>query len=430
MSLRIYNTLTRQKELFVPIVPGRVGIYLCGPTVYKPPHVGHMVGPVIFDTIKRYLLYKGYQVTWVVNITDVEDKLIDAAAQEKTTVAALAEKYTKDYFDCLALLGIDSVDHFPKASQHIPEIIRICQSLIAKQHAYVAAGNVYFDVAADADYGKLSHRKPDEQETGGRAVESAGKRNPADFALWKSAKPGEIFWDSPWGQGRPGWHIECSAMSMKFLGPTFDIHGGGLDLLFPHHENEVAQSESASGKPFAKFWLHNGLTRMRTKSASGEWRMEKQSKSLGNVIDARQLIAQHGPELVRYLLLSTHYRSPIDFADEVIVAAKKGLAVFARLFARVERLAPAPSDALTDMDHAAQELIEHENLAPFVHQTLAFKLKFMEMMDDDFNMAGAISVLHKLAGLINAFIEQNSLEKKKPICPCAPAPPPRKPCAR
>src|SRR4051794_3616127 len=270
MSLRVYNTLSKQKELFEPVKPGKVGVYVCGPTVYKPPHIGHMVGPVIFDAVKRYLVFKGFEVTWVVNITDVDDKLIDAARQQDTTVADLAERYTREYLECLAAFGVDTVDRYPKASEHMEEIVAMVQRLVEKGFAYAADGNVWFDVTKDEDYGKLSHRRPEEQEAGSRALEGAGKRNPADFALWKSAKPGEPMWDSPWGKGRPGWHIECSAMSIKYLGETFDIHGGGMDLLFPHHENELAQSESCTGKTFVKYWMHNGLTRIKTKVAGGD----------------------------------------------------------------------------------------------------------------------------------------------------------------
>src|SRR3954469_19713252 len=343
MSLRVYNTLTRQKELFEPVRPGRVGIYLCGPTVYKSPHIGHMVGPVIFDAIKRYLQYKGYEVTWVVNITDVDDKLIDAAKRQNTTMPELAEKHTREYFECLSTLGVGSIDKFPRASDHIAEIIEMCQMLVHNGTAYVAGGNVWFDVTKDADYGKLSHRKVEEQASGLRDLEGQGKRHPADFALWKAAKKGEPQWDSPWGPGRPGWHIECSAMSMKYLTASFDIHGGGMDLMFPHHENELAQSESATGKTFAKFWLHNGLTRLNTKLASGEWADEKMSGSIGNVVSVKELIGKHGAALVRYMLLMTHYRRPIDFSDEVVTAARKGLANFDRLFERIDRL-PRPAD--------------------------------------------------------------------------------------
>jgi cysteinyl-tRNA synthetase len=415
MSLRVYNTLSGQKEIFEPVVPGKVGIYLCGPTVYKPPHMGHMVGPVIFDAIKRYLVFKGYEVTWVVNITDVEDKLIAAAIEEKTSVVELAERYTKDYFDALAGLGIDTIDHFPKASDHIGEIIAMCQALIEKGFAYATDGNVWFDVTKDGGYGKLSHRRPEDQESGLRELEGSGKRNPADFGLWKSAKPSEPSWDSPWGKGRPGWHIECSAMSMKFLGETFDIHGGGMDLLFPHHENELAQSECCTGKPFAKFWMHNGLTKIKTKLASGEVKNEKMSKSLGNVIDAKALLKQHGAELFRYMLLITHYRSPIDFSDDVLVAAKKGLTTFQRLFQRIERLVgPAPAGGKTpDMDAISAELSNGKH-AEFGRSVLHFKAKFLEMMDDDFNTGGAIGVLHELANEINSFLERTNAERDKP----------------
>src|SRR5438477_2166150 len=340
MSLRVYNTLTGTKEIFEPVKPGHVGIYLCGPTVYKPPHIGHMVGPVIFDAIKRYLVFKGYEVTWIVNITDVEDKLIDAAKKQNATVEQLAERYTREYHEALAALGVDTVDQFPKASENIDEIIKLCQRLIEKGFAYAAEGNVWFDVTKDSDYGKLSNRRVEDQESGLRELEGKGKRNPADFALWKAAKPGEPQWDSPWGKGRPGWHIECSAMSMKYLGETFDMHGGGMDLMFPHHENELAQSESATGKPFVKFWMHNSLTKIKTKSSTGEWKTEDMHFSTGNVVNIKPLIEQHGAELMRYLLLSTHYRRPIDFADDVVAAAKKGYQAFSRLVERVSRICP------------------------------------------------------------------------------------------
>ena len=413
MSLRVYSSLSKQKELFEPTRPGKVGMYLCGPTVYKSPHIGHMVGPVIFDAIKRYLTYKGFSVTWIVNVTDVEDKLIEAAQKLNTTVQALSEKHTAEYMQCLAQLGIDIIDGFPKASEHMGEIIDLCQRLIARDHAYAADGSVYFDVTSDKEYGKLSHRKVEDQEAGLRAVEAAGKKNSADFALWKAAKPGELSWESPWGKGRPGWHIECSAMSMKYLGETFDFHGGGLDLLFPHHENELAQSECATGKPFARYWLHNGLTRIKTKLSSGEWADEKMSGSIGNVVPAQQLIDQHGADLLRYLLLSTHYRRPIEFTDEVIGNSKKGLAVFVRLFDRVTRLLgqPQPEDA-PDMDRAGGPLLDTD-IGPFATAVLGYKLKFIEMMDDDFNTAGAIAVMHELASEINGFVEQNELERQK-----------------
>jgi cysteinyl-tRNA synthetase len=497
MTLRVYNTLSQQKELFQTVRPGKVGMYLCGPTVYKSPHVGHMVGPVIFDAVKRYLTFKGYEVTFVVNITDVDDKLIDAAARLNTTVKELAEKHTAEYFECLAALGVNSIDHFPRATAHIPEIVDLCRTLIGKGYAYAAEGNVWFDVAKDADYGKLSHRHVEEQEAGGRGTEAAGKRGPADFGLWKAAKPGEVSWDSPWGKGRPGWHIECSAMSMKILGPSFDIHGGGLDLMFPHHENELAQSESATDQPFARYWVHNGLTRLNTKkpggpagggkdagakdakpagggeatadaagkiSGSAMW-TEEGAKVLASVA-ARKLIADHGPEVLRYLLLSTHYRRPIEFSDLTVADTKKALATFARLFERMDRVSVAPAQppapvpsppaaAATpaaapkpptvqpamgfaptppapapgapapqggghgghgggeDMDRAAAALMEGEHAA-FAKAVLALKMKFLEMMDDDFNTAGAIAALHEMAGEVNAFLEHNDADKSKP----------------
>jgi cysteinyl-tRNA synthetase len=413
MTLRVYNTLSRQKELFEPVRPGKVGIYLCGPTVYKPPHIGHMVGPVIFDAIKRYLTFKGYEVTWIVNITDVEDKLIDAAAKQGRPVQELAEQYTAEYLECLRRLGIEGVDHFPKASEHIREIVQLCERLIEAGYAYAAEGNVYFDVTKDPDYGKLSHRKVEQQEAQDRDLERAGKRNPADFALWKAGKPGEPAWDSPWGHGRPGWHVECSAMSIKYLGETFDMHGGGMDLMFPHHENELAQSESATGRPFAKYWLHNGLTRIRTKLASGEWADEKMSGSLGNVISARELLDKHGPELLRYMLLSTHYRRPIEFTDEVLESARKGLAVFSRLFERIERLTGRTmEEPAEDMDRAAGSLLETDQ-GDFARGVLQAKGRFLEMMDDDFNTAAAIAVMHEMAGQINGFIEKQAVERTR-----------------
>src|SRR6516164_5989051 len=264
MALRVYNTLTRKKEPFHKQPGETVTMYVCGPTVYKPSHIGHMVGPVIFDTVKRFLTYLGYPATWVVNITDVDDKLIKRANELGTTVKELAEKMTADYVDCLKKLNVTGIDRMPKATDHIPGMIAMIGGLIDKGFAYPAGGDVYFDITRDEDYGKLCNRDPEQLEAGARIEVSEKKRNPGDFALWKGAKPGEPKWDSPWGPGRPGWHIECSAMSMKLLGVTLDIHGGGLDLQFPHHENELAQSESYSGNTFARYWMHNGLIKVGT----------------------------------------------------------------------------------------------------------------------------------------------------------------------
>src|SRR6266852_5363296 len=279
MPIKVYNTLTRQKEPFQTVRPGKVGMYVCGPTVYKPSHVGHMVGPVIFDTIKRYLTYLGYQVTLVINITDIDDKIIDQAQKQKKDWKQLAEEVTADYLSNLRKLGVElggkGVNYTPRATEHIDDILRMIQGLIAKGFAYPAGGDVYFDVTKDLDYGKLCHRDPTQLEAGARIEVSDKKRNPGDFALWKGAKPGEPTWPSPWGPGRPGWHIECSAMSAHYLGQPFDIHGGGSDLVFPHHENEIAQSEAAAGAPLADLWVHNGMITFGA---------DKMSKSLGNVL--------------------------------------------------------------------------------------------------------------------------------------------------
>jgi cysteinyl-tRNA synthetase len=406
MALRVYNTLTKRKDPFEPVVPGRVGIYLCGPTVYKSPHIGHMVGPVIFDAVKRYLSFRGYAVTWVTNITDVDDKLIAAAAKAGLSMREMAERHTAEYLACLRSLGVDGIDAMPKASEHMPEIIALCQTLVEQGKAYAADGNVWFDVGRDDDYGKLSNRRPEDQEAGNRELEGSGKRAAADFAVWKAAKPGEPSWDSPWGPGRPGWHVECSAMSMKILGPTFDIHGGGMDLMFPHHENELAQSEQATGKPFVKVWMHNGLTKVRTKAASGEWKVDDIHESTGNAASVRAaaLIEAHGADVLRYLLLSSHYRRPIEFTDEALAIAKKAVAVFTRLFERVERLTGQTVPA------AEAPAIADAGLSANVE---GLRAKFLEMMDDDFNTAGATGALHEMAGVANAFVERAELERTR-----------------
>src|SRR2546421_5024988 len=329
MALRVYNTLTRQKVDF-PKRPGDpVGLYVCGPTVYKPSHIGHMVGPVIFDTVKRYLTYLGYKVTWVVNITDVDDKLIVRARELNTTVKELADKMTADYVECLKKLNVSGIDQMPRATEHIDGMIAMMQGLIDKGYAYAAGGDVYFDITKDPDYGKLCNRDPEQLEAGSRIEVSDKKRSPGDFALWKGAKPGEPAWESPWGPGRPGWHIECSAMSMKVLGQTLDIHGGGLDLQFPHHENELAQSESYSGKPFARGWMRNGLLKMGTAKMAG---------SVGNVVNVGDLLARHRPETVRFLLLSTHYRSPIEYGEDRLAETRRALDGFYRFFERYQRI--------------------------------------------------------------------------------------------
>ncbi len=350
MAIRVYNTLSKSKENFQPVTPGKVGIYLCGPTVYKPSHIGHMVGPVIFDAIKRYLVYSGFQVTLVINITDVDDKLINESKARGMTMPALAEEMTADYMRNLKAMGIDTIDHFPRATQHMSEIIALTGCLIQRGYAYESEGDVYFDVAKDAEYGKLSHRDVSSmQGEGGETVDR--KRSPADFALWKNAKPGEPSWDSPWGKGRPGWHIECSAMSRKLLGETFDIHGGGLDLVFPHHENEIAQSECCHGKPQANYWMHNGLMQSssevgkvggrNTRTAAEGDQQAQEAGKIGKSKGAspfRDLLAIHPPETIRFFLLSTHYRRPIDFSDQRIAEVGTGLDQFYRFFSRYQRV--------------------------------------------------------------------------------------------
>ncbi len=395
-NLRVYNTLTKQKEPFKTVVPGKVGMYVCGPTVYKPSHIGHMVGPVIFDTVKRYLTYLGYQVTWVVNITDVDDKLIIRANELKTTVKALAEEMTLDYVGCLKRLNVTGIDHMPRATDHIDGMIEIMRGLIEKGHAYAAGGDVYFDVLKDDDYGKLCNRDPEQLEAGARIEVSEKKRNPGDFAMWKASKPGEPAWDSPWGKGRPGWHIECSAMSMKLLGKTLDIHGGGLDLQFPHHENEMAQSESFTGMPFANAWMHNGLLKMGAAKMAG---------SVGNVVNIADLLQRHQPETVRFLLLSTHYRSPIEYSEDRLNEVRRSLGGFYRFFERYGRI--------TKSDFYTLESPK-EHMTPTVELPVEFATsrgKFLEHMDDDFNTGGAVGTLFELLKSLNRYADSQSLEE-------------------
>jgi len=400
MTLRVYNTLTRQKEPFETVSPGKVTMYVCGPTVYKPSHLGHMVGPVIFDCIKRYLTYSGYEVTFVVNITDVDDKLIVEAPKQNVTVSELAERITADYCKNLAKLNVTGIDHMPRATHHIPEIIDMIQGLINREYAYAAAGDVYFDVTHDKDYGKLCHRDPEQLEAGARVEVSEKKRSPGDFALWKGAKPGEPFWESPWGKGRPGWHIECSAMSMKLLGQTLDIHGGGLDLQFPHHENELAQSESYSGLPFVRFWMHNGL--MKTGN-------EKMAKSKGNEIVVTELLKRHDPETLRFFLLSTHYRRPIDYSDERLMEIRRGLDGFYRFFERVERITGQNFYKL-EPAKTRQPFAAGQPSADFLAEVVRCWEQFLEHMDDDFNTGGAIGILYELLTALNRFADARQLE--------------------
>jgi len=410
MALRLYNTLTKQKELFEPIDPPKVGIYLCGPTVYRDSHIGHAVGPVIFDAFKKYLTYKGYEVKLVMNITDVDDKLIDESRRCGVGISELAERVTAAFFEAMHELAVDSVDVYPRATEHIDHIIELVQRLGERGAAYEVDGDVYFDISKCRDYGKLSHRHSEDQMDGSRDLAGGGKRHPGDFALWKSAGEEEIGWDSPWGRGRPGWHIECSAMSMIYLGETFDIHAGGMDLIFPHHENEIAQSETATGKPYVRTWMHNGLTRVKTKLGGGDWGSEKMSKSLGNVMGLKELLAQYPGQVIRFFLLSTHYRRPIDFSDESIKAVQKGMMGIYRLLERVGRLTGADVySAGNDVEHMG-ELAQALSDGDFVRQLNEGQLRYLEALDDDFNTAGAISVLFDCCSAINRYIDQRKLE--------------------
>jgi cysteinyl-tRNA synthetase len=406
MSLRVYNTLSRQKEPFATVEPGKVRMYLCGPTVYKPSHIGHMVGPVVFDTVKRFLVYLGYDVNWVVNITDVDDKLIRRAAELGTTVAALSQQMTQDYFDCLRQLNVTGISCFPRATEHIAGMIEMIQGLIDKGYAYPAGGDVYFDVSRDDDYGKLCNRDPEQMEAGARIEVTDRKRNPGDFALWKGAKPGEPQWESPWGPGRPGWHIECSVMSRALLGDTLDIHGGGMDLKFPHHENELAQSESFSGTTFCRCWMHNGLLNFGRSKMAG---------SVGNVLNIADLLAKHNAETIRYLLLSTHYRSEIgidaDKPDETFHEKHRAIDSFYRFFERYQRVmgksfydlqAPATREA-----SVAQRAMTTIGATDWYGHWDSF----VELMEDDFNTGGAIGVLYELLNRLNRFADEKKIEQ-------------------
>jgi cysteinyl-tRNA synthetase len=410
MPLQVYSTLTRDKQPFHKEPGAAVSMYVCGPTVYKPSHLGHMVGPVIFDTVKRYLTYYGYQVTWVVNITDVDDKLINRAKELGTTVPALAERMTADYFDCLKALNVTGVDHFPKATEHVGGMIQMIARLVEKGHAYPAGGDVYFDITTDTDYGKLCGFDPEQLESGSRIEVSDRKRNPGDFALWKGAKPGEppeVQFDSPWGKGRPGWHIECSAMATKLLGDTLDIHGGGLDLRFPHHEDELAQSESATGKEFAKVWMHNGLLRMGQAKMAG---------SVGNVVNVADALKHMSGDAVRYFILKTHYRSPIDMGEweagggkplpNGMLEAQAAYDTFVRFAERVERVTGRPFRELEppgQLDARSTATIPYAN----------YHRRFLEFMDDDFNTGGAVGVLHDLVNGLNKVADAGKLEDPK-----------------
>lgn len=414
-SIRVYNTLTKAKEPLEPIRPGQIGMYLCGPTVYAESHIGHMVGPVIFDTIKRFLRYSGYQVTWVVNITDVDDKLIAKSRERKIPMSQIAVEMTADYLANLRELGVNQIDHLPRATDHMGEIIDFIRVLVDKGYAYEAEGDVFFEVAKDPEYGQLSNRSLDSML--GDGGEAAGKkRAPGDFALWKSARPEEPAWDSPWGPGRPGWHIECSAMSHAILGETFDIHGGGLDLMFPHHENERAQSGCCHGVPMVKYWMHNGLMRAGEKGKVGGKgdRPADADDVAGKISRSRgagglsQLIRHHTGERIRFFLLRTHYRSTIVYSEDGLAEAGASLTGFYRFF---DRLADVTGQSFYDLpaiDNREDGRFDQAGDALLV-EVASLREKFLAAMDDDFNTALAISTLFDLVRAANRHVDQHGL---------------------
>lgn len=390
MSLRVNNTLARQKEEFTSREPGKVGMYVCGPTTYNFIHLGNARPIVVFDTVRRYLKYRGYQVTYVQNFTDIDDKIINRAREENEDAAALAERYVGEYFVDADALNVLRADVHPRVSEHLPEIQEMISTLITKGFAYQMEGDVYFDVDSFSDYGKLSGRSRDEILVGARVEVDERKKNPMDFALWKAAKPGEPSWDSPWGAGRPGWHIECSAMSLKYLGAGFDIHGGGSDLIFPHHENEVAQSEAYAGRKFVRYWLHNGFITVN---------QEKMSKSLGNFFLVRDILKSFPPEVVRFYLLSTHYRSPLDFDDGKLAMSQRGLE---RLVTTLDLLDELLRRGVEEAGVVEESL--PEEIAGLQDKAAAAKQAFIEAMDDDFNTALAVAALFDLSREINTAI--------------------------
>lgn len=386
VALKVYNTLSNQKEEFKPLEDGKVKMYSCGPTVYDYFHIGNARAFIVPDIIKRYLEYQGYEVKHVLNFTDVDDKMIKRANEEGITIQELADKFIEAYFEDTDALNIKQADVYPRATEHITEMIELVKDLIEKDYAYESGGDVYFRVEKFAEYGKLSNRKIEDLKAGARVEVSDKKDNPLDFVLWKASKEGEPAWDSPWGAGRPGWHLECSVMSTKYLGDQFDIHTGGIDLTFPHHENEIAQSEACCGAEVVKYWIHNGYINIDG---------EKMSKSLGNFFTTREILDKYEANVVRFFLVSKHYRSPINFSDQALEEAAKGLG---RLQNTVDKL-----DYLLDQDPVAGEATRTE-LEDICKER---KEEFIQAMNDDFNTALAIGVLHELARDVNRFISND-----------------------
>lgn len=386
--MQVYNTLTNRKEEFVPIEPGKVRMYVCGPTVYNFFHIGNARPFVVFDTLRRYFKYRGYEVKFVQNFTDVDDKIINRAKEEGITAPEVSEKYIKEYFNDAEALNVMKADVHPKVSEHIPEIIEFVQTLIDKGYAYEADGDVYYSTRKFSDYGKLSGQNIDDLESGARIAIGEVKEDPLDFALWKARKEeSEIAWESPWGMGRPGWHIECSTMAKKHLGETIDIHGGGQDLTFPHHENEIAQSEACNGVPFAHYWMHNGYINVDGK---------KMSKSLGNFFTVRDIREQYSGDVIRFFLLSGHYRSPINFSDTLMEQSKQGYERIANAIETLEFLeANGNDEAMADEAVKLASLDKHRE-------------KFIEVMDDDLNTADGIAAIFELVSEINLDVKDGA----------------------
>ncbi|MFA4137225.1 MULTISPECIES: cysteine--tRNA ligase [unclassified Brevibacillus] len=389
MGIQLTNTMTRRKEPFHTLEPGKVKMYVCGPTVYNYIHIGNARPAIVFDTLRRYLKYRGYEVTFVQNITDVDDKLIRVANQEGVTVKEVADRYTDAYNADLKSLNVSPPDIQPRVMQTIPEIIEFVQGLIEKGFAYESEGDVYFRTGRFQEYGKLSHQPLDDLQAGARVEINEKKEHPLDFVLWKAAKTGEVTWDSPWGEGRPGWHIECSAMALKFLGEEIDIHAGGTDLVFPHHENEIAQSECFTGKVFARYWLHNGMLNIDN---------EKMSKSLGNFLLARDLSEKFGGQLIRFFMLQGHYRNPINFSEELIEQAANGLDRITTAYTNLShRLDTARAEELNDQAQEQARIIGE------------LRERFIAEMDDDINTANAITVIFDVVKEANLYLRHQNV---------------------
>ena len=390
MALRFYNTLTSRVEDFIPLNDNEVKIYVCGPTVYDYSHMGHARAYVVFDTIRRYLIYKGYTVIYVQNFTDVDDKILNRAAEQGVQPLELAEKFIKAYFEDFDRLNVLRADYYPRVSQHISSILEMIQKLVDTGYAYASDGSVYFSVDKVKDkVGSLSHQSYDALKVGARVEVDERKRNPMDFVLWKASKPGEpIAWDSPWGPGRPGWHIECSAMSLMTLGPNIDIHGGGMDLIFPHHESEIMQTEAYTGKPpFAKYWIHNGFLLINK---------EKMSKSLGNFFLVKDVLKKYSPDTVRFFILNTHYQSPLDFNDVALEDAKRGLERIRNAISGIENRIKSPISGASSVSGVPERLE-------------ASKKRFEERMDDNFDTREAIAGIFDLTRDVNRWLAEGDM---------------------